>query len=62
MSSPFRYAYEEKDVVVLVKELEDSPMKWYLILNNYYYVAAQFSTRAWISICTSFALCTCSGI
>lgn len=27
---PFRYAYEEKDVVVLVKELEDSPMKWYL--------------------------------
>lgn len=23
-----RYAYDEKDVVVLVKELEDSPIKW----------------------------------
>ncbi len=24
----FRYAYEEKDVVVLVKELENSSLKW----------------------------------
>ena len=26
----FRYAFEEKDVIVFVKDLEDSPLKWYV--------------------------------
>lgn len=39
----FRYAYEEKGVVVLVKELPDSPLKWYrelpnVSLDHWYYV------------------------